>query len=84
MGIRLSREEAWAVLAGAHTGILTDDDIKVRVRQEMDDKYRAFRTEAAAMPDATRRHYDVVMTVLEIIPDDRILSWDNSRLQLEG
>ena len=152
MGIRLSREEAWAVLADAHTGILTtlkadgtpitlpvwfvalderiyvatpeptkkvarvkrnprvsflvesgerwaellgvhltgearivtDDDLEVRVRQEMDDKYRAFRTEAAAMPDATRRHYDVVMTVLEIIPDDRILSWDNSRLQLEG
>ena len=49
-----------------------------------DDKYAAFRTQAAAMPDATRRHYAVEMAVIEITPDDRILTWDNSRLQLGG
>jgi hypothetical protein len=73
--IRLSAEEAWSVL---------DDDLRARVRTTLDDKYRAFRTQPAAMPDATRRHYDVVMTVLQITPDDRILYWDNSRLQLDG
>jgi PPOX class probable F420-dependent enzyme len=78
--------ERWAELLGVHlTGearVVTDDDLRARIRTALDDKYRAFRTEPAAMPDATRRHYSVVMTVLEITPDDRILSWDNSRLQL--
>ena len=80
--------ERWAELLGVHlTGnasIVTEPDLQARVRQAMDEKYAAFRTQAAAMPDATRRHYAVAMTVIEIIPDDRILTWDNSRLQLGG
>ena len=32
------------------------------------------------MPDATRAHYETAVTTIEIVPDDRILSWDNARL----
>jgi len=79
--------ERWAELLGVHlTGqaqIVRDHDLRARVRQAMDDKYATFRAEAAAMPDATRRHYDVEMAVLEITPDERILTWDNSRVELK-
>jgi hypothetical protein len=34
------------------------------------------------MPDATRAHYEVGRTTIEIVPDARILSWDNARLEL--
>jgi PPOX class probable F420-dependent enzyme len=78
--------ERWAELLGVHlTGearIVTDPDLQARARKAMDDKYQAFRTQAAAMPEATRRHYDVAMAVIEVTPDDRILTWDNSRLKL--
>lgn len=151
MGIRLSTQEAWAELAGSHTGILTtlradgtpialpvwfvaldgriyvsgpshtkkfarvarnprcsflvesgerwaelravhftgtatavtsvtDAALLERVGAALDEKYRSFRTNADAMPDATRQHYDVENTTIEIVPDDRILSWDNTRL----
>ena len=148
MNIRLSREEAWATLAAAHTGILTtlradgvpialpvwfvalderiyvgspshrkkliriahdprvsflvesgkkwaelcgvhltgtarvveDDALRDRVREAMDAKYAAFRTARSSMPTPTRETYEVPITVIEIVPDERILSWDNSRL----
>jgi PPOX class probable F420-dependent enzyme len=152
MGIRLSREEAWAVVAAAHTGILTtlradgspitlpvwfvvvderiyvgtpahtkkvarvrrdarasflvesgerwaelvgvhvtgrarvvdDDDLVSRVHDALDEKYEAHRTRRDVLPEATRRYYDVEMAVIEIVPDERILTWDNSRLGLDG
>ena len=32
------------------------------------------------MPDATREHYETVLTTVEIVPDPRILSWENARM----
>jgi PPOX class probable F420-dependent enzyme len=143
--VRLTKEEAWAVLAEAHTGILTtlradgtpislpmwfvvlderiyvmtpaatkkvgrvtrnprvsflvesgtrwaelraihltgearvvdDDHMHRRVRLALDYKYATFRTEGG-----DRNVDDVVMVLIEIVPDDRILTWDNSRLAL--
>jgi hypothetical protein len=34
------------------------------------------------MPDATRQNYEVPVAIIEIRPDQRILSWDNDRLPL--
>ena len=151
MGVRLSTDEAWAVIEGSHTGILTtlradgmpitlpvwfvaldhtvclaaptrtkkiarlrhdprasfliesgerwaeleavhltgrvdevtDLDEMGRIDAALDAKYAAFRTASSAMPDATRAHY-AGRTFLRLVPDERILSWDNRRLGTEG
>ena len=149
MSIRLSADEAWEVLAAAHTGILTtlrrdgmpitlpmwfvaldrticfsapsrtkkvarlrhdpraaflvesgarwaelravhltgrveeviDDGVAARIADLMDTKYAAYRTDAGAMPDATRAHYSA-RTTFRLVPDERVLTWDNARLEL--
>jgi hypothetical protein len=43
-------------------------------------KYEGFRTPRPQMPSATRAHYETRTVTIEIVPDDRILSWDNARL----
>lgn len=151
MGIRLSDEETWQVLAAAHTGILTtlradgapvtlpvwfvalDRTIGMsapartkkvaRVRRDprasflvesgerwaelqavhlsgrieivedagaaasiaaaLDAKYAAYRTPSTAMPDATRAVYRE-HAILRLVPDGRVLTWDNARLELRG
>ena len=78
--------ERWAELCGVHlTGVghvVDDAALRDRVRAAMDTKYAAFRTARSAMPEQTRDTYEVPVTVIEIVPDERILSWDNSRLPL--
>jgi PPOX class probable F420-dependent enzyme len=77
--------QAWADLRAVHvTGtarIVSDAAQHDRVMTALDAKYAEHRTPRAAMPDATRAHYEVPSTVIEITPDDRILSWDNRRLR---
>ena len=149
MSVRMSRDEAWAVLAAAHTGIFTtlrrdgvpitlpvwfvvddrriylfapaptkkiarvrhdprcsflvesgerwvelqavhvtgrarivDDDpeLATRIQGMIDAKYAAYRSDHSKMPDETREVYEPTMALIEIIPDDRVLNWDNSRL----
>jgi nitroimidazol reductase NimA-like FMN-containing flavoprotein (pyridoxamine 5'-phosphate oxidase superfamily) len=151
VSIRLSREEAWAELANAHTGLftslkadgtpitlpmwfvalderiyvsapartkkiarlrrnprccflvesgtywrelkavlltgdareVTDDDTKRRVREALDAKYDRYRTKHSDMPDETRSVYEPPGRVtFEMVPDDRILTWDNARVEL--
>jgi len=76
----------WSELRGVHltgTGLLVDDpDLIARVHGALDTKYGGYRTPRAAMPKATRAYYATTSATLEIVPDDRILSWDNSRLGL--
>ena len=76
--------ERWAELRAVHlTGrarVVTEPEVLARVAEALDAKYRAFRTPRAAMPAATRTHYDVKLATIEITPDERILSWDNARL----
>jgi PPOX class probable F420-dependent enzyme len=77
----------WAELQAVHlTGVaevVDDPQLAARIAAALDSKYEAFRTRRAAMPAATRDHYESHGTVyIRILPDDRILNWDNSRLGL--
>ena len=78
--------ERWAELRGVSiTGrarIVTEPELVDRVTEALHAKYDPFRSPRAAMPDATRGAYEVEMATIEITPDDRILSWDNSRIEL--
>jgi len=77
----------WAELAGVHLAgrarIVEEPGLLTRVADALAEKYRAYRTLPEAMPEATRRYYDVQTAVLEITPDERVLTWDNSRLAIE-
>jgi PPOX class probable F420-dependent enzyme len=77
---------AWAELRAVHlTGtasIVGEPALLARVRARLDAKYAAFRTARSAMPEATRRHYAGEQVVIEITPDERMLTWDNARLRL--
>jgi PPOX class probable F420-dependent enzyme len=80
--------ERWADLRGVHlTGravVVDDTELLQRIGSAMHDKYGPFRTPRDTMPDATRAHYETEATTIEIIADDRVLSWDNARLELGG
>ena len=77
----------WAELRAVHcTGrveIVDDPEAIERIDRALDDKYAVFRTARAAMPDATQRHY-AGRTFMRLVPDGRILSWDNSRIPIGG
>ena len=46
-------------------------------------KYAAYRTSCAAMPAATRERYaELPGAVLELIPEGKMLTWDNRHLGL--
>lgn len=74
----------WVELVGVHlTGqarFVEDSALSERVGAALKEKYRSFRIERSEMPDQTRAHYETLVTTIEIVPDDRILSWDNARL----
>lgn len=74
----------WAELTGVQltgrAGLLESGEQLDRVMAALHTKYERFRTPRAQMPDATRSHYETRTATIEIVPDDRILSWDNSRL----
>jgi PPOX class probable F420-dependent enzyme len=77
--------ERWAELEAVHlTGRVervTDEADIARIDDALDKKYAAFRTASTEMPQATRNHY-AGRTYLRLVPDDRILSWDNRKLGL--
>ena len=54
-----------------------------RDRRRARGEVRRVPTAAEAMPTATREHY-AGRTFLRFVPDARILSWDNRRLELGG
>ena len=75
---------AWAELVGVHlTGrasMLDAGDRLDAVTAALQAKYERFRTPRPAMPSETRAVYESATTTVEIVPDERILSWDNARL----
>ena len=77
--------QRWAELRAVHlTGqarVVTEPDILARVAAALDAKYAPFRMQRAAMPAATRAHYEVALATIEITPDAHILNWDNARLR---
>jgi PPOX class probable F420-dependent enzyme len=74
----------WSELRGVHvTGratVVNDPALLERIRAAMHEKYHSFRMPRASMPDETRAHYDTDATTIEIVPDERVLNWDNARL----
>ena len=79
--------ERWAELQAVHLSgrieIVADEDVARQVTQALDEKYREFRTPAAAMPEATQKHY-AQRTILRLHPEGRMLSWDNARIGRAG
>ncbi|HEX7096159.1 MAG TPA: pyridoxamine 5'-phosphate oxidase family protein [Acidimicrobiales bacterium] len=79
--------ERWAELRAVHcTGRVErveDPELIERIDRALDEKYAAFRTPRSDMPEATQRHY-AGRTFFRLVPDARILSWDNRRLGIGG
>jgi Pyridoxamine 5'-phosphate oxidase len=80
--------ERWADLRAVHldcqvTVIEPDPGLAERIAAAMTAKYAAYRAAPAAMPPATREHYDrAAGAVLELIPRGKLLTWDNRHLGL--
>jgi PPOX class probable F420-dependent enzyme len=76
--------ERWVELRAVHlTGrarIVHEPELVERVKVLLDDKYGPYRTDRSQMPDPTREYYEVATETIEIVPDERFLTWDNSRL----
>ncbi|MFC0529971.1 pyridoxamine 5'-phosphate oxidase family protein [Phytohabitans kaempferiae] len=79
--------DAWAELAAVHlSGQLaevTDEPTTALVDELFEAKYAPFRVPAERMPAAARAVYRERVT-LRLVPDEKILSWDNSRIRLRG
>lgn len=79
----------WRDLKAVHlhgrARFVEDEALLARVRERLDEKYAAFRTERSAMPAATQQHYTQKRPlVIEIQPEARVLSWHNAKLRLES
>ena len=78
--------ERWAELRAVHVSgharVVDEPRLLARVADALDVKYGSFRTARSRMPGTTRAHYEVERATIEIVPDDRLLSWDNARLGL--
>ena len=79
--------DRWADLHAVHlTGhgevIEPDEELASRIATEMQRKYAAFTTAATDMPSATRNHYSKSGAMIRITPDERVLNWDNRKLEL--
>ena len=79
--------EKWVELEAVHlTGrveLVTDETAMARIDEALDEKYAAFRGPRGAMPEKTQAHY-AGRTFLRLLPDERIISWDNRRIPLKG
>jgi nitroimidazol reductase NimA-like FMN-containing flavoprotein (pyridoxamine 5'-phosphate oxidase superfamily) len=75
--------ELKAVLLTGDARELTDEASKRRVRGALEAKYGAYRSRRATMPTETRSVYEAPGAVMfELVPDERILTWDNARIEL--
>jgi PPOX class probable F420-dependent enzyme len=79
--------ERWVDLCAVHlTGrveFVEDMSDMERIDVALDEKYLAFRTARSAMPERTQQHY-AGRTFLRLLPDERIVSWDNHRIPVGG
>ena len=74
--------ELKAVQLNGRARVVDAPDRIARVLDLLDAKYAGFRTSRAAMPARTKEHYGGGRAVLEIVPDGRVLSWDNTKLKI--
>jgi len=80
--------ERWGDLRAVHLEctvavIEPDPDLNQRISAALDAKYAALRVNRSAMPAATQQRYAQLQgAVLELIPDGKMLTWDNRHLGL--
>lgn len=83
----VERGQAWAELAAVHlsgtVSVVTDEATKSAVNDLIQAKYAAYRVPAERMPAATQQVYSE-RVVLQLVPEGRVLSWDNSRIALRS
>jgi nitroimidazol reductase NimA-like FMN-containing flavoprotein (pyridoxamine 5'-phosphate oxidase superfamily) len=80
--------ERWVELKAVHlTGSVrfltldADRELIERIDDALDVKYGPYRSNNAALPEKTQAHY-AARTFLQMTPDERVLTWDNSRMPL--
>jgi Pyridoxamine 5'-phosphate oxidase len=76
--------ERWTELKAVHLSgravVLGDvPDLEIRVNAGFDRRYSALRPMTSSLLQEIRDHY-ADFSIIEIIPEGRILSWDNSRI----
>lgn len=74
--------ELQAVHLTGHVRIVEDQALIERIDDALDAKYAAHRGDRAAMPEKTQAHY-AGRTFLQLVPEDRIVSWDNRRIPMK-
>lgn len=78
--------ERWAELRAVHLtcrGRVVEPDraLAAAIAEDMDRKYRAYRTAGSAMPAETKKHYaTAAAATIELAPQGRPLHWDNRKL----
>jgi PPOX class probable F420-dependent enzyme len=77
--------ERWADLRAVHLSgrieHIDDEGEAAAVDAALDAKYAAYRTPEEEMPESAKRTYSVRQLFFRLVPDDRILSWDNALLR---
>jgi PPOX class probable F420-dependent enzyme len=75
----------WSELRGVHlTGVVEevhDDADKARIDSAVSEKYRDLMTRASRLPAATRDYY-AARVFFRLVPAERMLTWDNSRIEV--
>jgi hypothetical protein len=80
--------ERWADLRAVHLECLVsvidpDPDLAARIAEALTSKYAAYRVRSAAMPSASRGQYaQASRSILELVPQGKMLTWDNRHLNL--
>lgn len=83
-GVLIESGERWRDLVAVHLSgsarLLDENDPVIPdVQRVIDAKYAAFRSDDN-VPDRTKEHYAQPYAYICFEPDDKIVSWDNSRL----
>jgi hypothetical protein len=71
-------------LTGVASEVAADDPRKADVQRAMDEKYAPSRPSSSSMTQETRAHYARPRVYLRFQPDERIISWDNSRIAVSA
>jgi Pyridoxamine 5'-phosphate oxidase len=75
----------WAELKAVHltcSATVVEGESVNRVDTEKGRKYASHQSARSKMPDRTRDYYSASRVAIRLDPDERILSWDNSRLDI--
>lgn len=77
----------WAELRAVHLSgpvrEVGDERDRARVLAALDEKYAPFRTAGADMSQSARERY-ADWAVFRLVPDSKLLTWDNSRIAVKA